>query len=483
MRNTETQAGTRASRTATDAKPVRVAIYARISQDREGAGLGVARQEEDCRALCARKGWQVVDVYADNDVSAYSGKPRKAWARLLADISDGLIDAVCCWHVDRLTRTPRELEDVIDLHDQAGIALATVTGEIDLSTPTGRLVARTLGAAARHESEHKGERRRRAELQTAQAGKPHPSGARGYGYTLDHLSVVAEEAAVIREATRRVLGGDSMGGVAADLNRRGITTATGKQWRVSTLRATLIAARLSGRREYHGEIIADAVWPPIISVQESDRLRALLARPGSQPRKRSTYLYSRLLRCGRCGGPLWGRKHNGTRRYICLKAPGLSGCGRITVYADPVEDEIRDQVLGALESAAFVARLLRTRSGATSTSEKAASDQMRAIEERRDELAAEWATGNLTRKEWATARHALEDELAKITRALSRDTHSTALAQFAAMQGDAWARWEQLTTGARRALVEATADPVTIGPAVRGKRYFDPARITITWKA
>ena len=93
MRSTKHQAGTRA---ATDAKPVRAAVYVRISQDREGAGLGVARQEEDCRALCARKGWQVAGVYADNDVSAYSGRPRKEWTRLLADIGDGLIDAVCC---------------------------------------------------------------------------------------------------------------------------------------------------------------------------------------------------------------------------------------------------------------------------------------------------------------------------------------------------------------------------------------------------
>jgi len=123
------------------------------------------------------------------------------------------------------------------------------------------------------------------------------------------------------------------------------------------------------------------------------------------------------------------------------------------------------------------------RSGAASASEKTVSEQMRGIEERRDELAAEWATGELTRKEWATARRALDDQLATITRALSRDTHTTALAQFAAMEGDAWARWEQLTTGARRALVEATADPITIGPAHRGKRYFDPNRIQITWKA
>ena len=86
--------------------PVRAAIYVRISKDRAGAGLGVARQEEDCRALCERRGWQVARVFVDNDVSAYSGKPRPAWRELLTDLAAGRADAVVCWHVDRLTRSP-----------------------------------------------------------------------------------------------------------------------------------------------------------------------------------------------------------------------------------------------------------------------------------------------------------------------------------------------------------------------------------------
>ena len=130
----------------------RAAIYCRISQDRAGAGLGVTRQEDDCRMLCERRGWTVTEVYADNDVSAYSGKPRPAWQRLISDVQAGNVGAVVGWHVDRLTRSPRELEDVIDLADKHALELATVTGEVDLSNPTGRLVARMLGAAARHEA-------------------------------------------------------------------------------------------------------------------------------------------------------------------------------------------------------------------------------------------------------------------------------------------------------------------------------------------
>jgi hypothetical protein len=59
----------------------------------------------------------------------------------------------------------------------------------------------------------------------------------------------------------------------------------------------------------------------------------------------------------------------------------------------PAETEVRDQVLTALESRAFVARLMRASADATPSEEKTVSDQNRAIDERRDELAAEWARG------------------------------------------------------------------------------------------
>jgi site-specific DNA recombinase len=174
-----------ATRLSDPSRTVRAAIYVRISSDPSGAALGVTRQEEDCRALCARQGWQVVGVYSDNDVSAYSGKRRPEWERLNADVIAGHVDAIACWHVDRLTRAPRELQDVIDLADRHGIKLATCTGEIDLGTPTGRLVARMLGAAARHESKHKAERQRRHTRRAAEQGKPH-AGQRGTAHLGPH---------------------------------------------------------------------------------------------------------------------------------------------------------------------------------------------------------------------------------------------------------------------------------------------------------
>lgn len=125
----------------------------------------------------------MAEVYTDNDVSAYSGKLRPSWQRLIEDVKAGAVDAVAVWHVDRLTRSPAELEDVITLADRHGLKLATATGDVDLATPTGRMVARILGATARQESEHKGERRGASDASPPRpvsptAAAPAPTGTR-----------------------------------------------------------------------------------------------------------------------------------------------------------------------------------------------------------------------------------------------------------------------------------------------------------------
>ena len=153
---------------------VRAAIYCRISDDRRGLGLGVARQHQDCLDVARRHGWQVTATFVDNDVSAYSGKPRPGYEQLMRAVRVGEVDVVVAWDPDRLHRSPAELEGFIAAVERAGVDVVTVqAGRWDLSTASGKLVARMLGSIARHESDHKSERVRRALEQNAAAGRPH----------------------------------------------------------------------------------------------------------------------------------------------------------------------------------------------------------------------------------------------------------------------------------------------------------------------
>jgi site-specific DNA recombinase len=64
---------------------VLASIYCRISRDRVGAGLGVATQEADCRELSKSLDCTVVSIHTDNDLSAYTRKPRPGYKALLAE--------------------------------------------------------------------------------------------------------------------------------------------------------------------------------------------------------------------------------------------------------------------------------------------------------------------------------------------------------------------------------------------------------------
>ncbi|WP_438491704.1 recombinase family protein [Streptomyces asiaticus] len=479
---------------------IRAAIYVRISQDRGGAGLGIARQEEDCRALCARKGWEVVDVYPDNDVSAYSGAPRPKWQELLEDINEGMVNAVVCWHVDRLTRSPRELEDVIDLADRHGLELATVSGEIDLATPTGRMIARMLGAAARHEAEHKAERQQRQRRQAAEAGKVAGGGKRSFGYEDDRITVRESEAEIIREGARRVLAGESLASICRDWKSREIVTVAGIPWKPSGLRRMLASARISGRREHTprrswestrpllGEIVGDAVWPGIISHEDSDRLRALLSDPD---RRRTndggnrSYLLSGILRCGKptgepgkaCGWGMVGRPRSGVPRYVCPNTPGTDACGGTATNAERTDDQIRDMVLAAFESPTFMKRLREPDEDGSELYEK-----VRADEEELEELAQDYGNQAISRKEWMVARAPIQERLERNRARLTKVSRKAVLLGFVGSFEDMLSRWKKMNDSQRRAVITAAVRSIEVLPANPRKRW-DPDRFVIDWIA
>ena len=176
------------------------AIYARISADVEGTGLGVTRQLEDCRKLAADRGWPVGDEYADNDVSAFSGKPRREYARMLDDLASGARDAVMiAYNLDRLhRRRVGILEEFVALCERVGVRdVATVTADIDLGNDDGLFMARIFAAFAAKESGRKSARIRRKMLQNAEQGVPHGS-VRPFGYENDKITIREDEAKVVR---------------------------------------------------------------------------------------------------------------------------------------------------------------------------------------------------------------------------------------------------------------------------------------------
>jgi site-specific DNA recombinase len=460
---------------------IRAGIYARISSDREGDNLAIGRQLEDCKQLAEAKGWQVVERYVDSDISAYSGKRRPEYERMLEEIEAGVVEAVIVYHSDRLHRHPRELEDFIDLCQRHKTRLATVTGETDLATHDGQLIARIQGAVARKESDDKSRRIRRKHEELAQAGRVSGGGTRPFGYEADKRTLRPDEAATIRDCVRRVLAGDSLRSLCTDLNGDGVRTVTGRQWSPQTLRRLLLSARISGQREHRGEIVAKAEWPAIITPADTQRLRAKLQDPDRRTnRSARRYLLARLLRCGNCGSRLYSRpRENGSRRYVCASGPGFGGCGKLTIVAEPLEQFILEAVLHRLDSA----ELPKALNG--SAADPAGSEWQAEIERAQaklGELAALWAEGEIGRNEWLTARRPIEKRLDTAKKRLAAVNRTTTITPHLGNSDELREHWEEMTLSRQEQIVAALLEHVVVGPGRRGFNRFDRSRLQPVWR-
>jgi DNA invertase Pin-like site-specific DNA recombinase len=462
------------------------AIYARISADADGTGLGVARQVEDCRKLATDRGWPVGGEYVDNDVSAFSGRARREYGRMLADLESGARDAVVVYNLDRLHRRPVELEDFVALCESVGVQdVATVTADIDLGNDDGLFMARIFAAFAAKESGRKSARVRRKLLQNAEQGRPHGS-ARPFGYDDDKVTVRESEAVVVRELVERYLAGQSLRSLTIWLNDAGVAPPVAESWQTTAVRNILCSGRIAGLREHHGQVIGAAAWPAIITVAERDRVLARMAAQSvTKTRAARTYLLSGLLRCGRCSNRLYSQaRHrnpgNRVRRYVCLRGPDHGGCGRLTVVAEPVEQLLADAVLTRLDSPQLADVL--DGKAAVDHDVAALSAQLDADAVRLDELAALYADGTVTAREWIAARDPITDRIKQARRDIAAATDTTGVQELAGTGHVLRSQWDGLDIDRQQAVIKSVLDHAVIAPGTPGARALDINRVQPAWK-
>jgi site-specific DNA recombinase len=286
--------------------PSQAALYLRISEDKQGEGLGVERQERECREWAAKNGWQIAEPpYVDNDKSAYSGKPRPDYQKMLAALKAGKHDGILCWAVDRLARNLHDFADVADLKPLLGVATA---GVYDLEQPSGQLVLTMLGGSAIFEVQQKGKRHNSELRQKAEAGLP-MTHKRPFGWTDNTLQTLhPEESKHIQDAASDLLAGASVRGLVVKWNASGIKTSTGKTWARVTFRQLMGRWSNAAVPVYRGEPLLDVQgqWTPILDRPTLEAVRAITSPGGVQKVAAKSVLLSGILRCGKCGKPMIG---------------------------------------------------------------------------------------------------------------------------------------------------------------------------------
>lgn len=469
-----------------DLGPDSCVIYCRISSDPTGEKAGVERQEEECRALARRLGLHVDKVLIDNDTSATSGVRRPAFEELV----ESRPPAVVTWAQDRLLRLTSDLEQVIAL----GVPVYTVVaGTLDLATPAGRAVARTVAAWSQYEGEQKALRQRAANRQRAERGGWVFS-RRPFGYQRvdGRIEQVPAEVEAVQEAFAAYLRGDSYQTIVDDFNARGITTTLGVPWRAELLAKVLANPRYAGIVIHRGEELPDveASWQPAIDRRtwaDFTEMKGGRKKAGAPSAGRPRHLVSGLAFCGVCGDPLYATmimkpplKGETERRryrvYECVRRRCIS------VAADSLETFVEAVVLGRLGDKKII-RALRTTPDTAPLEEELAE-----LRRNRSNVADLVGDGLLSRRD---ARAKLEELNAKSDRTQARLNAMRAESPLTdlALARSVAPRWRKLDVIARRRVIADLGLRLTINRGQRGVVYRDadgnrtinPERVIVDW--
>lgn len=478
--------------------PRRCALLVRISDDRAGDAAGIGRQEADARALADRLGWEVVEVFTENDTSAFKRRMvtlpdgstamrvvRPEFRRLLDGIGLGQLDGLIAYHLDRVARDPRDLEDLIDVVERTRIPVETVTGSLRLASDADITMARIGVAIANQSSRDASRRIRRKHEELAETGQYAGGGARRYGFERDGVTIRQDEARHLQWAAARVLEGASIASIARDFDAQGVRPVKAARWSTKTLHDQLSSARIAGLRVHRGEIVGEAAWEPILDRETWDAVVAALhSRGADKVRPQLKRWLNGLLFCGLCGHRLSGNSTVDGAKYRYWCSPyRADGCGKISIAGHGAEREAERQVLGYLSRPDVLSALSATTSHASAAR---ARKDVGEDEQQLKELSRMWAQKQITLAEYAEARKVIQERIDGAKAALLSHVPVAIRAVFVANAPAS--AWQGLKPGDRRELTRIVLNSGgfrgwTVGPADLSKpRVFDPSRMDLASK-
>lgn len=341
----------------------RAAIYARVSSVAQREAQTIDGQLLALRPFVEQQGWRVVGEFIDDGFTAKTGKigKRLGYAQLLEAVAAGKVDVLVTAAVDRLTRT----EDLIEMAailgplQRAAVRIVSPTiGELDLQTEHGRLNLLFQAHCSAVENARRGQRVKAGKERAIRNGT-NPAGPVpfGYRYSKDtkQISIVDEEAVIIREIFERAGNGEPCSRIAADFNRRQVPMRRAAGWRATRI------YQLIRRSAYRGAWVVDVKrkltipTPPIVTPalwhSVNDRPKASVRRGAAVGKKRHDYLIEGLGSCALCGGKIgiasgFRRSANcvAPNRYVCMgrrqPLPGVPRCSLPYIEARELDERV-----------------------------------------------------------------------------------------------------------------------------------------------
>ena len=477
------------------ANPLRAVVYVRLSVHRGDADPSVSpqSQEDRCRAYAAAKGWEVVEVIPDLDVSG-SDKglrlDRPGLRKVRALLPE--VDVVIFAKLDRLTRNVVDFRAFADEAASHGTTLVSVAEALDLTTPGGQMVSTVLAAFGEMEAATIADRVKIARAKLYELDRwgggtppigyesaPNPNGA---GRVLIPSPTIA---LLIQEAARRIVEGDSIYSATMFLNASGAKPPRAKSWTVQAVKQALTGDAIVGYVRREGKLLkaqdgtVRQVWEPAIpkelwhEVRTTIKERSAARSPVGERTTRRSRLLSGIAACGDCQSVMYVRPQASRKTHIyrCPSKSNCRECSGVAVTAERLEEHVTDEYLRVVGAFEFVV-------------ERPVERPITALLDARHAL--KEITALLNDEDLSEADEATLNEQAAALRRTIRDQRES---------GDKPSQVERIATGEtlrevwnrsgtldRRAMLVAALDGVYITKGKKGHRGLDPARVEMLWK-
>ena len=293
--------------------------YVRVSDESQVEGLSLDAQRREIERYCERHGHELEGFYADEGVSAHGEEiaSRPQLVRLLDDAAAAAFDIVVVHTLDRWARNVGVQRQALKRLGDAGVGFASVTEQVDFTTPAGKLMLTMIGGVSEFFSDQLGVLVAKAKREQAERGLPPGPVPFGYIRTASRICLPDERDG---QAVRRVFevraAGSSHGETAAWLNAQGFRTRTDRLFTPYATRDMSANVFYAGVVRYKGEQFPgqhERVVPPALFQRVQQRRAASHQR--RRPLRRVGVLQG-LVACAACGSTIHSElNRHGQGRY------------------------------------------------------------------------------------------------------------------------------------------------------------------------
>lgn len=322
---------------------LRVAAYVRVSTDSEDqVNSYLAQVDHYTKYIREHDGWELTDVYADEGLTGMDTHRREEFNRMIADCRDGKIDRLLVKSISRFARNQEDFILYMRELLRLGITIFFEKENIDTGRMRSEQVADIYGAFAQMETTGHAQNMRTSYRIQMEKGIFVPAKA-PYGYRLENrrLTIVPEEAEIVKHIFREYLAGRGKQDLAKELTECGVKREKGSgRWHFETIGYILSNPTYTGnqiwQKTYKTDVLpyverrnkgerpryyAEGCCPAIISTEEFEKVQELISKRKETAKRLDSPrpLPGRVVYCAECGASCRRKAQRNFVSWSCKK--------------------------------------------------------------------------------------------------------------------------------------------------------------------